>query len=69
MVNDSRAPDRARMIAAELRAAAQAGGAVLIVATADDGRQVRLGGDATAALGMAEDIERNADFGDAIKDL
>lgn len=44
------APDRARAVAAELRAAASAGSAVLIVATADDGRQIRLGGDAASAL-------------------
>ncbi|MDX3911008.1 MAG: hypothetical protein QHC67_14485 [Sphingobium sp.] len=61
------APDRARLVAAELRDAARAGGAVLIVATADDGRQIRLGGDAAVALNMAEDIECNADLGQAIK--
>ncbi|WP_454885454.1 hypothetical protein [Sphingomonas oryzagri] len=61
------APDRARSVAAELRDAARAAGAVLIVATADDGRQIRLGGDAVVALDMAADIERNADLGQAIK--
>jgi hypothetical protein len=63
------APHRARTIAAELRAAARAGGAVLIVATADDGSQIRLGGSAADALAMAADIERNADLGQAVKDL
>ena len=61
------APDRARAVAAELRAAASAGGAVLIVATADDGRQMRLGGNAATALVMAADIERNANLGEAIR--
>lgn len=61
------APDRARLVAAELRDAARAEGAVLIVATADDGRQIRLGGNADVAVNMAADIERNADMGQAIK--
>lgn len=61
------APDRARAVAAELRAAASAGDAVLIVPTADDGRQIRLGGDAASALVMAADIKRNASLGQAIK--
>lgn len=56
------APDRARALAADLRAAAAAGGAVLIVATAEDGQQVRLGGEAAVAAGMAADLERNADL-------
>ncbi len=61
------APNLARSVAAELRSAARAEGAVLIVATADDGRQIRLGGDAAVALNMAADIEHNADLGQAIK--
>lgn len=56
------APDRARALATDLRAAAAAGGAVLIVATADDGQQMRLGGEAAVATGMAVDLERNADL-------
>lgn len=59
------APDRARDLAGELRSAAAAGGAVLIVATADDGRQLRLGGEADIARGMADDLDRNADLGHA----
>ncbi len=54
------APNRARELAAELRSAAAASGAVLIVATADDGRQVCLGGEADIARGMADDLNRNA---------
>lgn len=54
------APDRARALAGELRSAAAAQGAVLIIATADDGRQIRLGGEATVAAGMADDLDRNA---------
>ncbi len=61
------APDRALAVAAELWTAASTGGAVLIVATADDGRQIRLGGDAASALVMAADIERNASLGEAIQ--
>jgi len=56
------APDRARALAADLRSAAAAGGAVLIIATADDGRQLRLGGEAGIARGMADDLDRNADL-------
>lgn len=59
-------PERARAVAADLRAAAAAGGAVLIVAEADDGRQVRLGGEAVHALRMAHDLERNADLGEIL---
>lgn len=55
-------PDRARALAADLRAAAAAGTAVLIVATADDGMQIRVGGEATDARGMADDLDRNADL-------
>lgn len=61
------APNLARSVAAELRSAARAEGAVLIVAKADDGRQIRLGGNAAVALNMAADIEHNADLGQAIK--
>lgn len=53
-------PHRARELAADLRSAAVAGGAVLIIATADDSRQVRLGGEASIARGMADDLDRNA---------
>lgn len=56
------APDRARALAADLRATAAAGVAVLIVATADDGRQIRVGGEANDARGMADDLDRNADL-------
>lgn len=56
------APDRARALAADLRSAAAAGGAVLIIATADDGCQLRLGGDANVARGMADDLDRNANL-------
>lgn len=62
------APARARAVAADLRQAARGGGAVLVVATADDGRQVRLGGSAEDALVMATDIDRNADLGDVLRD-
>lgn len=54
------APDRACALATRLRSAAAGGGAVLIVATADDGRQLRLGGEAEVACGMADDLDRNA---------
>lgn len=56
-------PGRARAVASDLRAAALAGGAVLIVATADDGQQLRIGGEADRALAMADDLDRNADLG------
>jgi hypothetical protein len=56
-------PVRARALASDLRAAAFAGGAVLIVATADDGQQVRIGGEADRARAMADDLDRNADLG------
>lgn len=59
------APDRARALAAELRAAAAAGGAVLIVGTANDGQQIRVGGEANDARGMADDLDRNADLAQA----
>jgi len=60
------ARDRARELAADLRSAAAAGGAVLIIATAGDGRQLRLGGEASIARGMADDLDRNADLSEAI---
>lgn len=56
------APHRARALAADLRSAAVADGAVLIIATADDGRQLRLGGEASIARGMADDLDRNANL-------
>lgn len=55
-------PDRARALATDLRSAAAAGGAVLVIATADDGRQLRLGGEAGFARGMADDLDRNANL-------
>jgi hypothetical protein len=57
-------PVRARNLAAQLRAAAQAGGAVLIVATANDGQQSRIGGEADDAIRMADDLDRNAHLGE-----
>ncbi len=56
-------PLRAQALAADLRAAASAGGAVLIVATADDGQQLRVGSEADRARAMADDLDRNADLG------
>ena len=41
------APDRARALATDLRAAAAAGTAVLVIATADDGQQLRVSGVST----------------------
>jgi hypothetical protein len=61
-------PERARTLADELRQAARAGGSVLIVATAEGGRQIRVGGDAAAALVMAADIDRNAELAQALRD-
>jgi hypothetical protein len=53
-------PERARNLAVRLRAAARAGTAVLIVATANDGEQARIGGEAVDAMRMADDLVHNA---------
>lgn len=60
-------PGQAQAVASHLRAAASAGGAVLIVATADDGQQLRIGGEADLARAMADDLDRNAGLGEAIR--
>lgn len=60
-------PVKAKALASDLRAAAIAGGAVLIIATADDGQQLRIGGDADRARTMADDLDRNARLGAAIQ--
>jgi hypothetical protein len=56
-------PQRAQQLAAQLRAAAAAEGLVLVIAKADDGRELRIGGTAENAITMADDLDRNADLG------
>lgn len=60
-------PVRAQALASDLRTAANAGGAILIIATADDGQQLRIGGDADRARTMADDLDRNARLESAIQ--
>ncbi len=57
-------PNKARNLAVQLRTAARAGAAILIVATANHGEQARIGGEADDAIRMADDIERNAQLGE-----
>ncbi len=60
-------PSKAHQLASQLRAAAASGASVLVIAAADDGRQVRLGGTAEHAISMGDDLDRNAELGMAIR--
>jgi hypothetical protein len=60
-------PSKGHQLASQLRAAAASGQLVLIVATAEDGRQVRIGGAAAHAMTMSDDLDRNAELGLAIR--
>lgn len=60
-------PSKAHQLAAQLRTAAANGTSVLVVATADDGREVRIGGSAEHAIGMGEYLDRNAELAMAIR--
>lgn len=60
-------PSKAHQLAAQLRTAAASGTSVLVVGTADDGRQVRIGGTAEHAIAMGEDLDRNAELAMAIR--
>ncbi len=60
-------PSKAHQLASQLRAAAVSGASVLVIAIAGDGRQVRIGGTAEHAIGMGEDLDRNAKLAMAIR--
>lgn len=64
---DDFSPSKARKLASKLRAAAASGTSVLVIATANNGRQIKLGGTAEHAIGMADDLERNAELAMAIR--
>lgn len=55
-------PSKAHQLASQLRAAAASGASVFVIATANDGRQVRIGGTAEHAIGMGDDLDRNAEL-------
>jgi hypothetical protein len=60
-------PSKAHQLASKLRAAAASGQLILVVADAEDGRQVRIGGAAADAMVMGDDLDRNAELGLAIR--
>ena len=60
-------PSKAHQLASQLRTAAKSGASVLVIATANDGRQVRLGGTAEHAINMGDDLDRNAELAMAIR--
>jgi hypothetical protein len=60
-------PSKAHQLASQLRAAAASGASVLVIATANDGRQVRLGGTAEHAIGVVDDLDRHAELAMAVR--
>jgi hypothetical protein len=60
-------PSKDYQPASQFRVAAASRASVLVVATANDGRQVRLGGTAEHAIAMAGDLDRTAELGMVIR--
>jgi hypothetical protein len=55
-------PRKAEQLASQLRSAAVARGSILLVAKADDGGELKIGGTAEQAILMADDLDRNAEL-------
>ena len=60
-------PSKAHQVAAQLRAAAASGASAFVIATANDGRQMRIGGTTEHAIAMGDDLDRNAELAMAIR--
>ena len=60
-------PTKAHQLASQLRTAAASGASVLLIATADGGREIQIGGTAEHALGLADDLNRNAELAMVIR--
>jgi hypothetical protein len=60
-------PPKAHQLAAQRRAAAASGASAFVIATADDGRQLRIGGTGEHAIAMGDDLDRLAELAMAIR--